>query len=91
MSDAIFTLPQKLTVAETPTVLAGLEQALAALKPGATLTVDAAVLARFDSSALALLLQGRRSAARHGAALAVQGLPPRLAELAGLYGVAELV
>ena len=55
------------------------------------LTIDASALQDFDSSALAVLLSVRRAAVAQGKALHVMGLPPRLRELAGLYGVADLL
>ena len=52
---------------------------------------DAGSLNRFDSSALAVLLACRRQAQTLDRAFYVRGLPPRLRQLAGLYGVAELI
>ena len=52
---------------------------------------DASGLQTFDSSALAILLTCRRSALAAGQTFCVQGLPPRLRQLATLYGVAELI
>jgi phospholipid transport system transporter-binding protein len=46
---------------------------------------------RFDSSALAVLLECRREALSLGKTFAVAHLPARLRELAALYGVAELL
>ncbi len=88
-------LPSKLTHAEVPTCL----QALAAAcvpagvggSAGQTLVADASALAHFDSSALAVLLEARRLAAARGLAFSVQGLPARLAGLAALYGVGDLL
>ena len=54
-------------------------------------TIDASALQDFDSSALAVLLSVRRAAVASGKELHVTGLPPRLRELAGLYGVADLL
>ena len=56
-----------------------------------TLMVDAAPLTRFDSSALAVLIECRREVLKTGRGFAVRGMPARLAELARLYGVAELL
>ena len=55
------------------------------------LLADAASLTRFDSSALAVLLDCRREALALGKTFSVKALPPRLRVLAGLYGVAELL
>ena len=54
-------------------------------------TVDASGLQRFDSSALAVLLECQRSAHAWGKGFAVRGMPPKLAELARLYGVDVLL
>ena len=59
-------------------------------QPGAVVA-DASALQTFDSSALAVLLACRREALAAGKTFSVQGLPPRLRQLATLYGVAELV
>jgi phospholipid transport system transporter-binding protein len=52
--------------------------------------VDASALNRFDSSALAVLLELKREAAAAARPFRVQGMPARLGELAALYGVGEL-
>jgi phospholipid transport system transporter-binding protein len=52
---------------------------------------DAEPLAKFDSSALAVLLECRREALVMGKTFSITRLPPRLRELAALYGVAELL
>ena len=57
----------------------------------ASVVADAASLTRFDSSALAVLLDCRREALALGKTFSVKGLPPRLRVLAGLYGVAQLL
>jgi phospholipid transport system transporter-binding protein len=53
--------------------------------------VDAADLNRFDSAALAVLLALRRQAMAQGKTFAIKDLPQRLADLARLYGIAELL
>ena len=57
----------------------------------AEVVADASKLQTFDSSALAVLLACRREAIAVGKTFSVQGLPARLRQLAGLYGVAELI
>lgn len=52
---------------------------------------DAMALQTFDSSALAVLLACRREALAAGKDFSVKDLPARLRQLAGLYGVAELI
>jgi len=53
--------------------------------------LDASALAEFDSSALAVLLGLRRVLMHKGSALRVEGMTPRLRELASLYGVMNLL
>ena len=53
--------------------------------------VDASALARFDSSALAVLLQCRREVMALGKGLTINGLPAKLRELASLYGIQTLI
>lgn len=67
-------------------LLQGLQQ-----EPGASVLVDATALGRFDSSALAVLLECRRESLHLGKSLAVRGMPARLRDLASLYGIAELL
>ena len=63
------------------------------LRPGPEQAVvaDAGALTRFDSSALAVLLECRREALALGKSFCVARMPARLRELATLYGVAQLL
>ena len=83
-------LPERLTHADAPACARMLAQALRSTPP-AQVVADAGALQEFDSSALAVLLDCRREAFALGKSFAVAGLPPRLRELAGVYGVAELL
>ena len=85
-------LPAELTSAQATACLAELSAGLAqAAAAGSAVVVDAARLERFDSSALAVLLELRRVCAAAGRPYAVQALPERLHELARVYGVASLL
>ena len=53
--------------------------------------LDASGVVEFDSSALAVLLGLRRVLTQNGSVLEVQGMTPRLRELASLYGVMDLL
>lgn len=53
--------------------------------------IDASALSHFDSSAIAVLLECRRVALASGKTFATKGLPARLLQLAGLYGVDQLL
>ncbi|MDR7380137.1 phospholipid transport system transporter-binding protein [Rhodoferax ferrireducens] len=83
-------LPAELTHAQATASLRMLVQGLRS-QPAAPVVLDATALSRFDSSALAVMLECRRESMAMGRAFAVRGLPERLAALAGLYGVAELL
>ncbi|GAC1390493.1 MAG: hypothetical protein NVSMB34_04100 [Variovorax sp.] len=83
-------LPATLTHDEAPAFLRQLRQGLSA-QASSPVVVDAGALTHFDSSALAVLLECRREAERAARAFSVRALPPRLRELAALYGVAGLL
>lgn len=55
------------------------------------LTIDFAAITEVDSSAVALLLEWRREAARRGKGLNFVNLPANLLALADLYGVTGLI
>ncbi len=57
----------------------------------AAVVVNAQPLERFDSSALAVLLELRRNCLRAGKTMVVQGLPKHLLDLAVLYGIESLL
>ncbi len=82
-------LPPSLTLDDAAAALEALRTE-AAGSQGA-LSIDAAALTAFDTAALAVLLQARRLAQARGLAWQVLGAPPKLTQLAQLYGVAELL
>jgi phospholipid transport system transporter-binding protein len=82
-------LPPSLTLSSAAGVLGALQAPAAA--GGNTLDIDASALEVFDTAALALLLHARRLAQARGLAWRVLGAPPKLTQLAQLYGVAELL
>jgi phospholipid transport system transporter-binding protein len=55
------------------------------------LTIDFSSITEVDSSAVALLLEWRREAARRGKGLYFANLPANLLALAELYGVTGLI
>ena len=85
---ASIALPATLTLADASATLAGLLDAIAA---DAAPVLDATGLQTLDSAAVAVLLQCRRSALAAGKVLQIVGAPPKLAQLAQLYGVDELI
>jgi phospholipid transport system transporter-binding protein len=83
-------LPAELTQTEASGCLRALVPGLKS-SAGEVVVVDASKLVRFDSAALAVLLELRRESLAIGKRFAVQGLPARLGNLAKLYGIADLV
>ena len=83
-------LPEKLTQSQATACLHGLSAALAGTTEAAVV-VDATALREFDSAALAVLLQLRRDCLAAKRSFAVRAMPPRLADLAALYGIGELL
>ena len=83
-------LPTELTHAEANACLRMLVQGLRA-QTGADVVVDASALTRFDSSALAVLLEFRRESLALGKRFSIRGLPTRLHDLAALYGINALL
>ncbi|MBI5719916.1 MAG: STAS domain-containing protein [Burkholderiales bacterium] len=88
-------LPATATLAEASTLARSAEQAvMQGVAPGgerAPLAIDASALHSFDTSVLAVLLHARRLALGAGCAFELGGAPDKLAQLAALYGVAELL
>ena len=84
-------LPTEITHRQARAALGALRQGVAALPSGAHVVVDARALAQFDSSALAVLLECRRTALARGQTFAVKGLAPALASMTVLYGVDALL
>ena len=86
----VLVLPAELTHRQATASLGMLMHGLRAHKES-SVVVDARALSVFDSSALAVLLECRREALSVGKTFAVQGLPPALRGMAGLYGVDMLI
>jgi phospholipid transport system transporter-binding protein len=83
-------LPRDLTRSQANACLQMLVQGLPAVSAN-PVVVDAAALERFDSSALAVLLELRRETLVQGKSLVIRALPDRLRDLATVYGIAELL
>lgn len=83
-------LPREITyrcaTACLPKLVAAVEK-----ETGAVVRVDASPLARFDSSALSVLLALRRVCMRASKRFIAENLAPHLHELAALYGVSALL
>jgi len=83
-------LPAAASIDQASALLTLLEAALAEAGVG-EFVVDASALTDFDSSTLALLLETQRRVQGAGGRLLVRGAPAKLRELAGLYGIDELL
>jgi phospholipid transport system transporter-binding protein len=83
-------LPESLTLREARDAMRLLKATLES-ESDTLLTVDGSQLQRFDSSALAVLLECRRLAQAWGKRFELQAVPPKLLELARLYGIDELL
>jgi phospholipid transport system transporter-binding protein len=83
-------LPAELTHVQASACLEMLLEAARA-EAQSQVVIDGAALTRFDSSALAVLLACRRACLADRRGFAVRALPPRLRELARLYGVLGLL
>ena len=83
-------LPEVVTVREALDVMRMLEQNVRHDADPA-LTIDASALRDFDTAAIAVLLECSRQAQAWGKAMVVKGAPPKLGELAALYGVDKLL
>ena len=81
-------LPQRLTMSEASAELARLQ---ALLQAAAEPVLDASALQVLDTAAIALLLACQRDAAAAGRCLRVANAPPKLGQLARLYGVDTLL
>jgi phospholipid transport system transporter-binding protein len=89
-ADAMTVLPEQMTLSVAPQVLRDLSRSVAQ-QAGVVVMVDASALRAFDSSAVAVLLELRRSLAQGGKQLKLMDVPPKLRELVALYGVSELL
>ncbi len=83
-------LPAELTHRQARACLQKLQQSLGE-QTDSQVELDASSLQRFDSSALSVLLEFRRTCERQGKSLRLHGLRGQLADLAVLYGVADLL
>ncbi|CAD5372607.1 STAS domain-containing protein [Rubrivivax sp. A210] len=82
-------LPASATLEQAAALAETLPEAVAS--GTGVLSVDASALQAFDTSTIALLMQARRLAGAAGRGFELVGAPAKLAELARLYGVEELL
>ena len=80
-------LPAQLTLRDAQSALEGLRAGLAASAGESVWQIDAGALTQLDTSAIAVLLECARIAQAAKRRLEIVGAPPRLVDLAHLYGV----
>jgi phospholipid transport system transporter-binding protein len=85
----MLSLPVDLTHAQANACLAQLTAGAQA--EGSVLIINAQPLQRFDSSALAVLLEFQRVCSQLGKTVRIQNLPHQLKALAALYGIEGLL
>jgi phospholipid transport system transporter-binding protein len=85
----VLRLPQTLMHPQAQACLQELQAGIAT--SASPIVVDASALTAFDSCALAVLLELRRSTALAGKDLRLKGLPEQLKVLASVYGVQDLI
>jgi len=83
-------LPEKVDLSSARDTLRMLSLALKR-ESEPNITVDASSLKHFDSSVLAVLLECQRLAHAWGKGFGVRLAPPKLTQLARLYGIDELL
>lgn len=84
-------LPHILTLREAKNALGCLLPAIVHQAASGDVCVSAGALEKFDSSALAVLLECRRETIAAGRGFSVQALPDALRGLAAVYGVSDLL
>lgn len=87
----IYQLPQSVDHGNVEQVLVAAVSQLSSLPAQSTLVVDCQALSAFDSSALSALLAIKRRASEKSIQIQLQAIPDKLASLAKVYGLAELV
>lgn len=86
-----FQLPVEISHSNVEAVLAKGIAVINTLQAENQLTVDCQALSIFDSSALSVILSMRRHAQTKRVDIELQSIPEKLASLAQVYGVADVV
>ena len=97
MPASMLTLPSRVRLDDANSVWAGLSSSLRAeaaqvrTAAGTEVQINAAELKQVDSAVLSVLLSAARLCVSEGVTLQVKQVPPKLQELARVYGVSELL
>jgi phospholipid transport system transporter-binding protein len=87
----VWPLPAQVDLEHANDLLAQLQTHVEEVQAGAELVLDVSALRAFDSSTLALMLEARRRLQAVGGTLRIDAAPPKLVELARLYGLESLL
>jgi phospholipid transport system transporter-binding protein len=72
-------------------ILAAGVKVIEQLSAGSVLTIDCQLLKTFDSSALSVILSLKRVASKRGVIIQLNAIPEKLASLAKVYDLADIV
>lgn len=88
---SVFHLPSQITHTNVEAVLADGLLAIKACDTNGHLTLGCKSLEFFDSSALSAILSMKRHAQQKNISIVLEAIPEKLASLAKVYGVADVV
>jgi phospholipid transport system transporter-binding protein len=86
-----YQLPLVVSHENVEEILAAGVKVIEQLSAGSVLTIDCQLLKTFDSSALSVILSLKRVASKHGVIIQLNAIPEKLASLAKVYDLADIV
>ena len=91
MTTVNFKFPAKIDHANVESVLANGLGLMKTLAGGGLVVIDCKHLQSFDSSALSTILSMKRQAQKHSINIQLEAVPEKLASLATVYGLSDVV
>ena len=88
---ATYQLPNIVSHENVEEILAAGVKVIEQLSAGRVLTIDCQLLKTFDSSALSVILSLKRVASKRGVIIQLNAIPEKLASLAKVYDLADIV
>jgi phospholipid transport system transporter-binding protein len=86
-----YQLPLVVSHENVEEILAAGVKVIEQLSAGSVLTIDCQLLKTFDSSALSVILSLKRVASKRGIIIQLNAIPEKLASLAKVYDLADIV
>lgn len=86
-----YQLPLVVSHENVEEILAAGVRVIELLSAGSVLTIDCQLLKTFDSSALSVILSLKRVASKRGVIIQLNAIPEKLASLAKVYDLADIV